>query len=233
MPREIVTTRTDRHEPLPPDGPIAWWVLICAGLCSVLLTPAWLIAGALQPATYSPVHQTISILAGHAGAHRWIVTAALLLVGACYLVTAAGMTALRRSGRIGLAVAGVAAIGIAMCPEPVEGTTTAHMTFTTVGAAAIAVWPALTARRDCGACAVVSVPVAAGATAIFLALLGWLFFEAQTDGRVGLAERVDTSVQSCWPFVVAIALRRAGRPAGASALFPSPEVDELLDDVER
>ncbi|GIH15891.1 membrane protein [Rugosimonospora africana] len=206
--------------PIPPDRPIARWVLISAALCSIVLTTGWLIADAVQPATYSPIHQTISILAGHAGAHRWIATTALLLVGACYLATAAGMTALRLPGRIGLAVAGTAAIGVAMCPEPVVGTTTQHMAFTTVGAATIAIWPALTARRDHGGCAVLSVPVAATVTVAFLALLAWLFIEAQTDGRVGLAERIDSSVQACWPFVVAVGLRRSARTAPAR---PVPE----------
>jgi hypothetical protein len=207
-------------EPGSPDQPIAGWVLISAALCATVLTAGWLIADAVQPATYSPVHQTISILAGHAGAHRWIATTALLLVGACYLATAAGMAVLRPPARIGLAVAGTAAIGVALCPEPVVGTTTQHMAFTTVGAATIAVWPALTARRGAGACAVVRVPVAATVTVVFLALLAWLFIEAQTDGRVGLAERVDCSVQACWPFVVALGLRRAARAAPAD---PVPE----------
>jgi Protein of unknown function (DUF998) len=192
---------------MPSDRPIPWWVLTCAGLCSTLLTSAWLIADALQPATYSPVHQTVSVLAGHAGAHRWIVTTALVLVGACYVVTALGMTVLRLSARVGLVVSGAAATGIALSPEPVKGTTTQHMAFTTVGAAAIAVWPALTVRRGPGVSAVVSVPVTTAATAVFMGLLAWLFFEAQTDGRVGLAERLDSSIQAFWPFVVAVAHR--------------------------
>ena len=209
--RSITSTMTFLRRPVrratPSDRPIPWWVLTCAGLCSTVLTSAWLIADALQPAAYSPVHQTISILAGHAGAHRWIVTTALLLVGACYVVTAAGMTVLRLSARVGLVVSGAAATGVALCPEPVKGTTTQHMAFTTVGAAAIAVWPALTVRRGPGVSPVVSVPVTAATTAVFMGLLAWLFFEAQTDGRVGLAERVDSSTQACWPFVVAVALR--------------------------
>ena len=199
-----------------PDRPVASWVLVCAGLCATVLTSGWLIGQAVQPATYSPVHQTVSVLAGHAGAHRWIVTAALLLVGACYVLTATGLTALRGSARLGLVVAGIAAIGIALCPEPVVGSTTQHMAFTTVGAATLAVWPALTVRRGSRAPAIVSVRVAASATAVFMALLGWLFFEAQTDGLVGLAERIDLSVQAVWPWVVALALRRADRRAPAA-----------------
>ena len=56
---------------------------------------------------------------------------------------------------------------------------------------------------------------------VFAALLGWLFIEAKGGGDLGLAERLTTSAQACWPFVVALALRRGtsglggkNRPAG-------------------
>ncbi len=45
-------------------------------------------------------------------------------------------------------------------------------------------------------------------TVVFAALLGWLFIETQGGGDLGLAERLTTSAQACWPLVVAIALRR-------------------------
>jgi hypothetical membrane protein len=213
-----LSRRRAPRQPAPPDPPVAWWVLTCAGLCSTLLTCGWLIAGALEPDTYSPMHQTVSVLAGRAGTHRWIVTTALFAVGVCYIVTATGMTALRRSARIGLVLTGAAGIGIALCPEPVRGNTIQHMACASIGATTIAVWPALTARRGPRAPAIVSVPVATTATAVFMALLAWLFFEAQTDGRVGLAERVDASIQALWPFVVAVALRPRRRGAQASAV---------------
>jgi hypothetical protein len=212
--RGTASTTPARPRPVTPVRPVAWWALICAGLCATLLPCAWLVAGALQPAAYNPIHQTVSVLAGRAGMHRWIVTGALLLVGVCYLATAAGLAALRRCARVGLVVAGAAAIGIALCPEPVKGTTTEHMTCTSIGAATIAIWPALTTRRGGHVPTVLSVPVTAATTVAFLALLGWLLFEARTDGRVGLAERLDSSVQVVWPFVVAVALR-AHRPPAA------------------
>ena len=48
----------------------------------------------------------------------------------------------------------------------------------------------------------------AAVTVVSAALLGWLFIEAQGGGALGLAERLTTSAQACWPFVVALALRR-------------------------
>ncbi|GAA5190008.1 DUF998 domain-containing protein [Rugosimonospora acidiphila] len=218
----------ERHDPVgtltgsePPHRRVAWWVLVCAALCPTLPTAGWLVGDAVQPEGYSPVHQTISILAGHAGAHRWIVTSALVLVGVCYGAIAAGLTALRRPARIGLAVGGASAIGVALCPEPVRGTTVQHLTFAVICTASLAAWPALTAWRGPRTCAVVSVPVAAVTTGLFVAMLGWLFVEAQTDGLVGLAERIDTSIQACWPFVVAMALQRAAPAAVATAAAPA------------
>jgi hypothetical membrane protein len=92
-------------------------------LAPILLTAAYLTAGILQPASYSPVRSTISAMAGQAGTDRWVMTAGILLVGTCYLVTAAGLTGVRASARALLLVAGVAGIGIAASPEPARGPT--------------------------------------------------------------------------------------------------------------
>ena len=46
-------------------------------------------------------------------------------------------------------------------------------------------------------------------TAGFVGLLGWLLIEAQGGSLLGLAERLTSSLQTSWPFVVAVALRRA------------------------
>src|SRR6185369_8163290 len=75
-------------------------------------------AGALQPASYSPVRSTISVMAGQAGTDRWVMTGGIVLTGGCYLVTAAGLTGLRASARALLAVTGMAGLGIAASPEP-------------------------------------------------------------------------------------------------------------------
>ena len=77
--------------------------MVSAGLAPVLLTGAYLIAGVLQPASYSPVRETISVMAGQAGTDRWVMTGGIVLTGGCYLVTAAGLTGVRRQA------AGVAA----------------------------------------------------------------------------------------------------------------------------
>src|SRR6185312_11454602 len=92
--------------------------IISAGLAPVLLTGAYLMAGVLQPASYSPVRDTISVMAGQAGTDRWVMTGGIALTGGCYLVTAAGLIGIRASARALLIVAGLAGLGIAASPTP-------------------------------------------------------------------------------------------------------------------
>ncbi len=137
--------------------PVAWpvrsspaarqWAIFSAGLAPILLTGAYLMAGILQPESYSPVRTTISVMAGQAGTDRWVMTGGIFLTGGCYLVTAAGLTGVRASARALLAVAGLAGIGIAASPEPARGATPRHLAWTVLGAVTIAVWPAFAARR--------------------------------------------------------------------------------------
>ena len=143
------TTAPHRDRTVPP------WAIISAGLTPILLTGGWLVAGALQPASYNPVRDTVSVMAGHAGTDRWVMTGALLLVGGCHLVTAAGLGAIRVSARVLLILAGLSSIGIAVSPEPVVGSTPQHLAWTSFGAVIITVWPAfhgqarITAATDC------------------------------------------------------------------------------------
>ena len=197
------------------------WAIVSAGLTPILLTGGWLVAGALQPASYNPVRDTVSVMAGHAGTDRWVMTGALLAVGGCHLVTAAGLGALRVPARVLLILAGLASIGIAVSPEPMVGSTPQHLAWTSFGAVIITVWPAFVARSGSPQPLMVSRRGSAIVTAVFLALLGWLVLETQGGSVLGLAERLTSSVQTSWPFVVAVVLwrhtariRRPELPAG-------------------
>jgi hypothetical protein len=197
-------------------GPVPGWAVVSAGLSPVLITVGWLVADAFQPASYSPIRKTVSVLAGYAGTDRWIMTSALLLVGGCNFVTAAGLTGARLPARMLLVVAGLSSIGIAASPEPVAGSTAQHLAWTSLGAVTIAVWPAFTGRRGSPRPLILSVRGAAAVTAVSIALLGWLIIETQGGSVLGLAERLSSSIQITWPFIVALALRsqpRAPRPA--------------------
>src|SRR6266404_4146379 len=188
------------------------WAIISAALAPILLTGDYLVAGALQPASYSPMRTTISAMAGQAGTDRWIMTGGIFLVAGCYLVTAAGLTGIRASARALLIVAGLAGIGIAASPEPARGTTPRHLAWTALGAVTIAVWPAFTARRASPRPLILSACGSAAVTAVFAALLGWLLAETRDGSVLGLAERLTTSIQTCWPFIIAVALRRTQHP---------------------
>jgi uncharacterized protein DUF998 len=84
---------------------IPWWVFVSAVAAPVLLVGGWTIAAAQQPHGYDPVRDTISALAAQGAADRWIMTSALAGVGACYVVTAAGLRPARAAGRVVFAAA--------------------------------------------------------------------------------------------------------------------------------
>jgi hypothetical protein len=149
----------------------------------------------------------VSVLAGHAGTDRWIMTSALFLVGVCNFVAAAGLTGVRLPARILLVVAGLSSIGIAASPEPVVGSTPQHLAWTSLGEVTIAIWLAFTGRRGSPQPLILSIRGAATVTAVSIALLGWLIIETQGGSVLGLAERLTSSIQITWPFLVALALR--------------------------
>ena len=81
----------------------------------------------------------------------------------------------------------------------------------------IAFWPIITARRAGPRPLILSVRGAAAVTVVFAALPIWVVVETQDGPMLGLAERLASSVQTTWPFIVALALRRTHRPAGPAA----------------
>ncbi|MCU1491919.1 MAG: hypothetical protein JWM85_3324 [Acidimicrobiaceae bacterium] len=183
------------------------WAIVPAALVPVVLTGGWLLAGLFQPASYSPIRETVSVLAGGAGSDPWIMTAALFVVGGCYLATAVGLNTLRRSARLVLVVAGAASFGIATSPEPATGPTGRHLAWTALAAVTVAVWPAFVARRSSRPL-VLSIHGSAMVTLVYVGLLVWLAIAARLDSYVGLAERLASSIQTLWPFIVAVVLRR-------------------------
>ncbi len=221
-----------RRLPIPAAWPVRSspaahpWAIISAGLAPILLTGAYLIAGILQPASYSPVRSTISAMAGQAGTDRWVMTGGIFLVSGCYLLTAAGLTGVRASARALLAVAGMAGIGIAASPEPARGATPRHLAWTMLGAVTIAVWPAFAARRAAPRPLILSVYGSAAVTAVFVTLLGWLLAETRDGSVLGLAERLTSSIQTSWPFIIAVALRRTRRPRPGLATGGSGSVKD-------
>jgi hypothetical membrane protein len=193
------------------DRPVNRWLVGLALLLPVTLTSAWLIGDAVQPPSYSPLRQTVSVLAGHAGTDRWIVTDALFVMGLLYLLLALRLTAVGTLARAGLAVSAACAVGVAASPEPVHGATTRHLIFTGAGAIAIAIWSALVPKRSSPSWTIGRVHVSTAALAGFLALLLWTFIETRGGSTLGIAERLSSAIQVCWPPIVVYALHRKER----------------------
>jgi hypothetical protein len=187
---------------------VAWWAVVSSTAIPVVLTTGWLVGDAVQPPSYSPMRQTVSVLSGDAATDRWIVTVALYTAAALYFVTAAGMSGITAAMRIGLLVAGAAAIGVASFPEPAHGSSREHGVCTVIGALALTVWPALAARHP-HVVAAVGRRVSFSAVVVSAGLLAWTAYEAHHGHLLGLAERVSSGLQVTWPGVVAVALRRA------------------------
>ncbi len=195
-----------------PGPPVADWVVGTALLGPAVLVGGWLAAGALQSASYSPMRQTMSVLAGHAGTDPWVMTAALLLTGSCQIATGAGLASVGAPARILLIVTGLSTLGIAASPEPITGPTPRHLAFAVSCVVTTAVWPVLVAQRGPGRSWILSVRGGAAVTLVFALLSCWLLIAARDGGgELGLAERLTSAVQGLFPLVVALALRQAAR----------------------
>jgi hypothetical membrane protein len=198
-----------RLRPASSVASLARWAVVSTALTPLVMTVAWLVAEALQPPSYSPLRSSISGLAALGANDRWLVTDALFLVGACYFVTAGCLPSLRMSARIVLVIAGISSIGIALSPQPVDGSSAMHMVWTSLGAAAITVWPAFIASRAPSPPLILRARSAAAVTVVFLVLSAWLVAETQHGSALGLTERLVSGIQITWPFIVALALLKA------------------------
>jgi hypothetical membrane protein len=174
------------------------------------------VAAGRQPPGYKPVRDTISSLAARGATDRWVMTAALLAVGLCDLVTGAGLRPARWAGRIALMGGGVATMMVAAFPQPVRGNGIDHTIAATVAFITLALWPVMAVRRRAGV-PVLSFAFAVSATVVTFGFLTWFTLEIHGSHR-GLAERGAALAEVVWPLIVAIGarhapvVRRRGRP---------------------
>jgi hypothetical membrane protein len=190
-------------------GPVPAWTVAAAGLSEVLLVGGWLVAGALQPVSYSPMQQTMSDLAGQTATDPWVMTVALFGVGSCQIAASLGLTRVAAQARLLLIVAGLSTIGVAASPDAASGPTPWHLAFAVSSIVTTMVWPLFAVCREPGWPWVLGVCCGLTVTVVFVALSGWLLISTQGSGDLGLFERLTCSVQGLWPLVVALALWQA------------------------
>jgi hypothetical membrane protein len=173
------------------------WVLVSAAAAPVALIGGWTLAQTRQSAGFDPVTDTISALAARGADEPWIMTVGLFVLGACHVVTAAGLAEAALPGRILLALGGAATIVVAASPQPAV----AHIPAAAVSFGALALWPAFSALPDRRTGIVV--------TGVMLILLAWLGFELRDGNLLGLSERLLAGFQAVWPLVVVLVIVRS------------------------
>lgn len=193
-----------------------WWALLSSAAAPLLLIGGWTLAARLQPTDFDSAVDTISALAASGAPHRWLMTSALLGVGGCHLVTAAGLIGCAVAGRLLLALGGVLTMLVAAFPLPATGTSAAHTVAAAGAFTALATWPALGRAR--GPAAPALRPAASFTAAVVLSgLVAWFAVSLYTGDRVGLAERVAAGAQACWPLLAVASARSAAGASGRGA----------------
>ena len=188
-------------------NPIPWWTAMAAGAAPVVLVCGFLVAAALQATSYDPIRDTISSLAARGATDPWAMTAGLIGVGVCYLLTAFGLRPARHVGRAALAAGGVATLSIAAFPTPLHGYSRSHALAVIAASTTMCAWPVMAAHRRHRA-RVLTIPPNAGATAVTFGLIMWFAFEIH-GGELGLAERCAAVAPALWLFPVVFMTRRA------------------------
>jgi hypothetical protein len=201
---------------------VPWWGVLSSAAAPVLMVAGWTVAAGLQPRSFDPVAQPVSVLAAPGAADRWVMTLTFLLVGACDVVTGISLRPARAPGRLILMAAAAAGILVAANPEhPGTSFPLPHMIWTAAGCAALVAWPAGSWRRGPSIPWGLRPAVSASAVAVLLVLLAWFAAELITGGgQAGLAERIFGAAQALWPLAVVASCRHAVRTGTTSSRGP-------------
>ena len=188
---------------------VPWWGVFSSATAPVLLIGGWTLADALQPRSFDPVRQSVSSLARTGAADRWVMTAAFVLVAACYIATGLALRPAASAGRLVLAAGGLAGVLVAANPEAVAGSFSfAHALWAGVGFAFLTAWPLAASQRDPSAPWGLRPVIAIGAVFVIAALLAWFVVELVSGGgQLGLAERLLGIAQVIWPLLVVLSCR--------------------------
>jgi hypothetical membrane protein len=211
---------------------VPWWGRVSSVLAPVLLIGGWSLAASRQPGAFDSAQGTISALAALDATDRWVMTAAIASTGVCHAVTAASLRPAASTGRVLLALGGVATVLVAMFPLPGgDGSSSAHTAAAAAAFLLLSLWPLVSWRRvprahaagaDAAEDSWLGVPwglrrqVALGAGGVLVGLLVLFGVVLSRGHDVGLAERLLAGAQALWPLVVVASVPRLRGGAGAA-----------------
>jgi hypothetical membrane protein len=191
-----------------------WWGVVSSFVAPVLLIGGWTAAADLQPVPFDAVSRSISSLAAQGMPYRWLITVALLSVGACHVVTGLALRPAAEAGRIILIFGGVCGMLIAANPQHSHTGSLPHEVFSFIGVILMTIWPVAAIRHEPGAPYPLRPPVAWTSALLTLCLVAWFTAELFGGSELGLAERAVTADQSLWPLIVVVSVLAARvRPA--------------------
>ena len=180
----------------------------------VFLVGGWTLAQSLQRPDFDPVRESVSALAAAGTPHRWVMTTALVLTGVMHVASATLLPGMRRAGRVVLAAAGLATVGVAAVPLPARGAgSVAHTVVAVLSFVLLAVWPAVATHPGArGLLRPRTARIAATLLTLAVASMG-----VSLGGDVfGVHERIVAALLALWPFATAVvAWWLAGWPIGS------------------
>jgi hypothetical membrane protein len=196
-----------------------WWGVLSSVLAPVFLIGGWTVGAALQPVPFDSVSRSISALASQGMPYRWLITGALLGVGACHAITGLALRPVAEAGRIMLLFGGLSGMAIAAYPQHVHSGSPLHEIFSVSGVVLMMLWPIAGARADPGVAAALRPPAAWTYGLVTLGLLLWFVTQLFGGDLLGLTERVITADQSLWPLIVVLSVLWAQRRAAPTAEY--------------
>jgi hypothetical membrane protein len=194
-----------------------------AGLA--LIAPAVFLAGLLAAQAAYPGadagDRSLSSLAAGGGASGWIMTSTLALAGVLSAAVAIGLRGLPVAARVVLGAGGALLVLAAAVPQPVGGTSPAHMVTAGLAWAGFVAWPlVLACSRDVGPRLRRESALAGG---VLVVLAAWFAAQLVTDGSwYAASQRVLLVALAVWPARVALAAVRRRPAAGSRPPWTSP-----------
>jgi hypothetical protein len=196
---------------------VPWWALLSSAVAPVVLIAGWLVVQIQQPASYDPIHDTLSNLTPVNALDRGILLGGPVAIGICQIVTAAGLRPVAAAGRLVLAFGGAALAMTAVFPQR-AGSLTAHGIVAGAAFLAFALWPgaatlAQPAQIAPGDPWASRSRIARLACVGLVLLMAWFGAELFFGARAGLAERMSSAADVLWPLTVVVGYRWPRTPS--------------------